>query len=124
MNNELFDKKVAQALEQIPEEFKEKMENVQILVEDFADEETLASLGVRSKWELLGLYSGVPISRQSFFSVSSLPETIFLYRRPILRAAGSLQKLTETIRDVIIHEIGHHFGFDDEELYEMTGHEE
>lgn len=120
MTRETFRKSVAKALEDIPAEFREKMENVEVLVEDFADEETLGSLGLRSPWDLLGLYVGVPITQQSFFSVGYLPERIYLYRRPILRAAGQPENVTETIREVVIHEIGHHFGFDDEELEEMV----
>ncbi|MBI4964830.1 MAG: metallopeptidase family protein [Desulfomonile tiedjei] len=97
------------------------MENVEVLVEDFADMETLHSLDLESPWELLGLYVGVPINERSVFSPGYLPDRIYLYRRPILRAAGSLQNVVTTIREVVIHEVGHHFGFDDDELEEMTG---
>jgi predicted Zn-dependent protease with MMP-like domain len=96
------------------------MENVEVLVEDFADGETLASLGLRSPWDLLGLYVGVPMTERSFFSAGYLPERIYLYRRPILHAAGHPENIVETIREVVIHEIGHHFGFDDDELEEMV----
>lgn len=122
---ELFDEKVAEALDLVPIEFQKKMENVEVTVEDFPDPDTLRSLGLRSKWDLLGLYVGVPISERSFFANSPLPERIFLYRRPILRAAaGGTGNVPEVIRDVLIHEIGHHFGFSDDELYEMSGDED
>lgn len=124
MRPELFEAKVAEAIERIPPEFQEKMENVEIMVEDFPDPETLNSLGLRSKWHLLGLYVGVPLSERSFFSLSPLPERILLYRRPIMRAAGSSANVAEVIRDVLIHEVGHHFGFSDEQLYEMSGNED
>ncbi len=120
VKREAFDKLVAEALDQLPEEFREKLENVEVIVEDFADPETLRSLGVRSKWELLGLYVGVPLTHRSFFSFNTLPERIYLYYHPILREAGRPQSLVETIRDVVIHEVGHHFGFDDDELEEMS----
>ncbi|MBI5252306.1 MAG: metallopeptidase family protein [Desulfomonile tiedjei] len=100
------------------------MENVEVIVEDFPDEETMASLGITSKWGLLGLYVGVPITHQSVFSMNVLPERIYLYRRPIVRVAGSPHYVVETVRDVLLHEIGHHFGFDDEELEHMTEDEE
>jgi predicted Zn-dependent protease with MMP-like domain len=94
-----------------------------VIVEDFADSETLDSLDIETPWELLGLYVGVPLPDQSVFSVILLPERVYIYRRPILRAAGQEgQDVVETIRDVVIHEIGHHFGFDDEELDRMMGH--
>jgi len=118
---ELFEKKVAEALEDLPEEFQKKLENVEVLVEDFADPETLSSVGVRSKWDLLGLYAGVPLTQQSFFATNVLPERIYLYRKPILRLARGPEEVTAAIRDVLIHEVGHHFGFDDKELEAMSG---
>jgi len=117
---ELFHKYVAKAINEIPEEFQEKMKNVEILVEDFPDLETLDSLELDSEWELLGLYVGVPITEKSVFSMNVLPERIYLYRRPILAAAKN-RNMVELIREVVIHEVGHHFGFDDEALDEMIG---
>jgi len=105
----------------LPEEFLETMDNVEVLVEDFPDRETLHSLGIESKWDLLGLYQGVPITNRSVFMVSVFPERIFLYRLPILRAARTGRNLVQLIREVVIHEVGHHFGFDDEQLDEMIG---
>lgn len=124
MTRDLFNRQVARALEAIPEEFQSKMENVEVLVEDFADDETLDSLGIESAWDLLGLYVGVPITQQSVFSFSLLPERIYLYRRPILRAARRGREVHQIIREVVIHEIGHHFGFDDTQLEEMEGRSE
>ncbi len=121
MTPQVFNKHVAKALEDLPEEFQEKMENVEVLVEDFADPETLHSVGLESPWDLLGLYVGVPIDQRSVFSLGYLPDRIYLYRRPIMRAAGSHQHVVSTIREVVIHEVGHHFGFDDKELEHMTG---
>jgi predicted Zn-dependent protease with MMP-like domain len=118
---QVFHKHVAKALEEIPEEFQEKMENVEVLIEDFADPETLGSLGLESPWQLLGLYVGVPLNQRSVFAPGYLPERIYLYRRPILRAAGGTQNVVSTIREVVIHEVGHHFGFDDDELERMAG---
>jgi predicted Zn-dependent protease with MMP-like domain len=121
VNPELFRKNVAKALEDLPDEFRAKMDNVEIIVEEFPDRETIESVGVGSRWNLLGLYVGVPITERSVFSVSILPERIYLYRRPILRAAGPVENVVDTIRDVFIHEVGHHFGFDDDELAELAG---
>ncbi len=121
MNPELFHKNVAKALDELPDEFRSKMENVEIIVEDFPDLETMQSVGTTSRWGLLGLYVGVPITQRSFFSVNILPERIYLYRQPILRAAGGAENVVDTIRHVFIHEVGHHFGFDDDELAEMSG---
>jgi predicted Zn-dependent protease with MMP-like domain len=116
----LFSDHVRRALEEMPEEFRKKMENVEILVEDFADRETLDSVGVESPYGLLGLYVGVPITQQSVFSVSPVPDRICLYRMPILRSVRNRKEIAEKIREVLIHEVGHHFGFDDHELDEMS----
>jgi len=116
---ETFRKSVAKALEEIPEEFRAKMENVEVMVEDFADPETLDSVGLTSPWDLLGLYVGVPLTERSFFSPGYLPERIYLYRRPILRAAVQPENVKEIVRQVVVHEVGHHFGFNDDELEEM-----
>lgn len=124
MTPELFRKHVARAIDEIPTEFREKMENVEVLVEDFPDPETIHSLGLDSQWDLLGLYVGVPLTQQSVFSVNVMPERIYLYRRPILRAARRGTDVVQLIREVIIHEVGHHFGFDDEQLDKMIGHSE
>jgi predicted Zn-dependent protease with MMP-like domain len=121
LDTELFSKAVARALQELPEEFLETMDNVEVLVEDFPDQETLRSLGMESKWDLLGLYHGVPITNRSVFTVNLFPERIFLYRLPILRVARTGRNLVQLIREVVVHEVGHHFGFDDDQLDEMIG---
>lgn len=123
MTRDQFDRSVPEALDRIPEIFREKMRNVEVLVEDFPDQETLRSLDLDSKWALLGLYVGVPLTHQSFFSTNVLPDRIYLFRHPIVLAAGSPGKVPTVIKDVIIHELGHHLGFTDEQLYAMTGEE-
>jgi predicted Zn-dependent protease with MMP-like domain len=119
MNQTFFEAKVKEAMESLPEAFLKKMDNLEIVVEDFPDAETLESVGLTSKWDLLGLYSGVPLTHRSFFTYSILPERIYLYRVPIIRSAVYDRNLTAAIRSVLVHEIGHHFGFDDQELDDM-----
>lgn len=121
METEQFKRVVTRALKELPEEFLKTMDNVEVLVEDFPDEETLQSLGLQSKWDLLGLYQGVPITGRSVFSMNPFPERIFLYRLPILRTARAGRNLTELVKEVVVHEVGHHFGFSDDQLYEMIG---
>jgi len=115
----LFSRYVKKALEDLPEEFRSKLENVDVLIEDFADDETLDSLGLASPFQLLGLYVGVPITHQSVFSANALPDRIFLYRIPILAGARDKAAVIGRIREVVIHEVGHHFGFDDTQLERM-----
>jgi predicted Zn-dependent protease with MMP-like domain len=124
LDTELFSKAVARALQEIPEEFLKTMDNVEVRVEDFPDRETLRSLGLESQWDLLGLYEGVPLTGRSVFTTNPFPERIFLYRLPILRAARAGRNVIEIIREVVIHEVGHHFGFDDEQLDAIIGRHE
>ena len=117
MDETQFRKKALEALQQIPEGFRENLENLEIIVEDFAEPDTLRNLNLGSRWELLGLYSGQPLSARSFFDNFNPPCRIHLFRLPILRSIDDETKLVEVIRDVMLHEIGHHLGFNDEDLY-------
>jgi predicted Zn-dependent protease with MMP-like domain len=119
VNLEDFSACVAQAIEELPDEFRRKLENVEVIVEDFAHPDTLAAMRIRSPYGLLGLYRGIPITQQSVFYVNPLPDRIYLYRIPILAAAAGKRDVVQKIREVVIHEVGHHFGFDDAELEEM-----
>jgi predicted Zn-dependent protease with MMP-like domain len=121
MNEILFQEKALEALEQIPANFLEHLENVEIIVEDFANSDILRFLNIDSKWHLLGLYVGHPLTERSFFQTTLLPDRIYLFRLPILRSYEGKMNIVEAIRDVIVHEIGHHFGFNDDELLDMTG---
>ncbi len=81
---------------------------------DFADTETLNALNIRDRYNLLGLYHGAGLPSKSVWNPVSLPDSIFLYRIPILGYAHQRGESVErVIRHVLIHEIGHHFGFSD-----------
>ncbi|MCX5873326.1 MAG: metallopeptidase family protein [Deltaproteobacteria bacterium] len=121
MEETLFHEKALEALKQIPVAFLERLENVEIIVEDFAAPNVLRSLNIHSKWHLLGLYVGSPLTERSFFHTTLFPDRIYLFRLPILRSYEGKMEIVDAIRDVIIHEIGHHFGFSDEELLNMSG---
>ena len=84
MSPEVFVAHVHTALEEMPPEFTRKLDNVDVLVEELADPETLMSMGIPSPYQLLGLYVGVPITQQSVFAVIPVPDRIYLYRLPIL----------------------------------------
>jgi predicted Zn-dependent protease with MMP-like domain len=103
--------------EGLPAQFRAAMGNVTIDVVDFADAETLKALHIRNPYDLLGLYHGVGLPFKSESSPVSLPDRIFLYRIPILNYADRTgESLDRVIRHVLIHEIGHHFGFSDADM--------
>ncbi len=105
------------ALAAIPVRLARHVSGVAIMVEDLADDETLADLGIDNPWELTGLYRGIPLTERSISDPVPFPDTIFLYREAILiewiETAESLPRL---IASVLIHEIAHHFGFSDADI--------
>jgi predicted Zn-dependent protease with MMP-like domain len=106
-----------EALASLPQRFLQQIRNTAIRVEEFADEETLREMGIENPFDLTGLYHGVPLIHQSVSNVRAMPEMIYLYRQPILAEwCETGEDLTRLVRHVLIHEIGHHFGYSDEEL--------
>jgi len=105
------------ALRTVPAELLTHVDNVVIRVVDFPDAETQAEMGLASPFDLLGLYSGVPLGDKSVVDVTPDVDMIFLYRRPILDYwCESGEDLSHLVRHVLIHEIGHHFGFSDADM--------
>ena len=105
------------ALLEIPEGLRAHVRGVSISVEEFADETTLDAMGIESEWDLTGLYTGTPIGQRSVSDIARPPDLIFLYRQPILLEwVETGEDLGRLVRNVVIHEIAHHFGFTEEEI--------
>ena len=108
------------ALTSLADPFATYLEDVVLIVEDFADDETLHSVGLSDPFELSGIYEGVPVGDKSVDSSGTLPDRIRLFRRPILDEwAESGESLKVLIRHVLIHEVGHHFGLSDEDMHRI-----
>ena len=106
-----------EALSAIPGELRRFVSNVAIHVEDFPDEETMEEMDLESHFDILGLYRGVELTRQSVMGQPEDLDRIYLYRRPILVYwCESEEDLTRVVRHVLIHEIGHHFGLSDDDM--------
>lgn len=113
----IIEKKAGDALRRFPEQFRAHLLDIVIRVEEFADPEMLSSVGLKSPWQLVGLYRGHPVSKQSVWASGDLPPTVFLFRQPLLarwRQSGS--SLDAVVNHLIVHEVGHHFGFSDEDM--------
>ena len=107
----------AEALETIPEELKRHLGPLVIRVEEFPDEETEEEMELEDAFSLLGLYRGVALPMKSVSSPGGEIDMVFLYRRPILDYwCDTGEDLEHIVRHVLIHEIGHHFGFSDEDM--------
>jgi predicted Zn-dependent protease with MMP-like domain len=114
---EEFEAAAQSVWEGLPEQFREALDNVTLHVTDFAAAETLAALRIRDPYHLLGLYHGVGLPLKSAWDPVRLPDRIFLYRIPILGyAVRGSEPVESVIRHVLIHEIGHHFGFSDADM--------
>ena len=108
------------ALAQLPDTFRRHLGNVRIQVEDFPDEETQAEMQLESPFDILGLYRGVALPHKSTSDPRPHLDMIFLYRRPILEFwCQSGEDLGRLVRHVLIHEIGHHFGFSDADMHRI-----
>jgi acetylglutamate kinase len=105
------------ALEAIPERLAVHLRGVAIMVEDLADDETLADLGIDNPWELTGLYQGIPLTERSVSDPVPFPQTIHLYREAILvEWIETGEDLNHLVGSVLVHEVAHHFGFSDAEI--------
>jgi predicted Zn-dependent protease with MMP-like domain len=107
-----------QAIARLPETFRKHLAGVVLRIEDYADDAVLESLGIEDPFELTGLYSGRSMREQSSWASGELPPMIHLYRRPLLDEwAETGVALEALITHVIVHEIGHHFGFSDADMH-------
>ena len=112
-----FENLAAAAWSKLPAEFRAIAGDLLIRVEDFAPNEVLDELGIEDPFELTGLYQGVSLDKQSVFDIPRQPDMVFLYRRPILDEwASGEEELGHLVAHVLVHEIGHHFGFSDEDM--------
>lgn len=101
----------------LPHRFRRELDAVVVRVEEFPDGETAAALRLRSPFDLLGLYRGVALPDKSLSDPSPSIDMIFLYRRPILAYCDRVgEPLSRVVRHVLIHEVGHHFGFSDADM--------
>lgn len=111
-------------LARIPDALRRQVAGIAIRVEEFPDAETERAMELESPFDLLGLYHGVSLDQKSVAQVRQDVDRIFLYRRPILDYwCESGESLEAIVRNVLIHEIGHHFGFSDEDMDRLEGGE-
>ena len=112
----------ARALASIPRRFRRHLGQVVVRVEEFPDRKTERAMRLDSPFDLLGLYRGVALPHKSVSDPLPHTDAIYLYRRPILDYwCDSGEDLFELVRHVVIHEVGHHFGFSDEDMERIEG---
>ena len=116
MTRSEFEALVESALKQLPRHFKDTMANIAVVVEDWADEDTLREMGIEPPDTLYGLYRGIDLTRRDSAYGNVLPDTIHIYQGPIEEDCEDEAEIAELVRDVVVHEIGHYFGLDDETM--------
>ena len=119
MERHLFEQLVAEALDALPDVFLDKLDNVEVVVEDWPSQEVVLRAGVPSAAELLGFYHGVPQTKRSHRYMLVLPDKISIYQRPIEMRCRTAEQVRATVQHVLRHEIAHHFGIGDERLREI-----
>jgi predicted Zn-dependent protease with MMP-like domain len=114
-----FEKLVAAALDELPDEIARAMSNISVVVEPWPSREIMKMMNLRSRFELLGLYEGVPLSRRGVSYSIALPDRVTIFQGPIESTGNTEAELREAIRSVVVHEIAHHFGIEEERIREL-----
>jgi predicted Zn-dependent protease with MMP-like domain len=111
-----FEKLVEEALEELPAEFRRRLENVVVAAEEEPTEDDYALTGTPDDEELFGIYRGPMRTEMGFGDLPGLPPEIAVFRGPILRSTSTTREAVNEIKDTVVHELGHYFGLDDEEM--------
>ncbi len=115
MDDVRFKELVSGALDSLPKEFAEKLNNVSVTVDDFPTPYQMQKANLGPNMLLFGLYEGVPQTKRGVY-YSSIPDKITIFKSAIEQVARSEEQIKERVRQTVIHEIGHHFGLSDIEL--------
>ena len=110
VSREQFEELVAEALDTVPAELARLLDNVVVVIEDEAPEDDP---------DLLGLYSGVPLTERGSWYAGVLPDQITIFRLPTLEMCETIEDVVDEVRITVVHEIAHHFGIDDDRLHEL-----
>jgi predicted Zn-dependent protease with MMP-like domain len=117
MDDNEFENIIKKAIDELPKEFKEKMENVSIVFSDYPTARQMREVQMRGRGLLLGLYQGVPQTRRGNYGIGgALPDKITIFKIPLLTISRNYEEAVENIKSTVIHEIDHHFGMSDEDI--------
>ncbi len=116
VTEEEFEELVTEAISGLPEKFKEKMENIVVVVESLPSQELLREMKIKSPYGLLGLYRGIPYTRRGIWYRNVMPDKIIIFKKPIEVRCRNKEEIKESVRRVVVHEIGHYFGLGEADL--------
>ena len=130
MTRREFEALVERALRSLPRKFRDKIANIAVVVEDWADAQTLAEMGIEPPDTLYGLYRGIDLTRRDGSYGNVLPDVVTIYQGPIEEDATDEEglideeEMAEIVRETVVHELGHYFGLDDETMHRIEDGEE
>jgi predicted Zn-dependent protease with MMP-like domain len=116
VTEEEFEELVTEAISTLPEKFRERMENIVVVIESLPSRELLMEMKIKSPYGLLGLYRGVPYPRRGIWYRNVMPDKIIIFKKPIEVRCRNKEEIKESVRRVVIHEIGHYFGLGEADL--------
>ena len=119
LSREEFEQQVAEALDELPEEIAEALSNISVVVERWPSREILKKMNLQSRYELLGLYEGIPLNRRGVSYSAVLPDRVTVFQGPIEATGGTRADLRQKIRSVVVHEIAHHVGIGEKRIREL-----
>ncbi len=119
MKREEFEKVVEEVIDSLPEIFRSKLENVIVMVEDWPTHEDLKNFGLKSKHSLFGLYRGIPLTKRGAHYGNFPPDCIIIFQKPLEQAFKYIEEIKNEIAKTVMHEIAHHFGFDEDMLRKL-----
>lgn len=116
MQREDFETLVSRALDSLPRDFQDKLDNVEIVIEDLPTFEQARSVGLRPGMTLFGLYQGVPKTKRGAGYILTLPDKITIFQKPLEFFYRDETTIKAKVRETVLHEIGHHFGLNDAQI--------
>jgi predicted Zn-dependent protease with MMP-like domain len=119
MRRDEFEKLIQEAVRELPEEFRKRLENVAIILEDYPSEELKKQLDLSPHDTLFGLYEGVPLTERGYFGQPLYPDRILIFQQAIEDQCDSLEEIKEEVKTTLVHEIAHFFGMSDDYLDEI-----
>jgi predicted Zn-dependent protease with MMP-like domain len=119
MDRKAFERLISDAMRELPEEFREKLQNVVVIVEDYASEELMEQMELSSDETLFGLYEGIPLTERGYFDAPLHPDRILIFQRAIEDECDSPEEIKEELKTTLVHEVAHFFGLSDEYLEEL-----
>jgi predicted Zn-dependent protease with MMP-like domain len=119
VDRKAFENLITAAIQELPEEFRTKLQNVAIIVEDYPSEELKKQMGLSEDDTLFGLYEGVPLTERGFFDAPLYPDRILIFQGALEDECDSPEELKQELKTTLVHEVAHFFGIDDDYLEEL-----